>query len=484
MSSKRNDSDALQTRVHARARPFLDLVDELRACGLEKDVPIPQIAVMGDQSSGKSSVLEALSGIAFPRGSGLVTRCPTQVTMSVGRAWRAEVSSPALDEVHTLEDDRKEEIAELIQAMTGKLIANSSGSDFPDWTDQKNFIRIKVTSPDVPDLTIIDLPGIVRTTTGGQDKSVIKTVNAMLNHFLQQPRTCILAVVPANQDLACSEILERAKQVDPDGTRTIGVLTKPDLVDDGAERQVVQVLANVTKPLKHGYFMVKNRSQKDLNEKKSWEEAKEEEALYFKTSPYTQVAPDNLGVGSLAAALTDLLVQNIETALPDITQEVDETLRKAQQDLQKLGEAPPESAQAQRIRFSGVVREIAHEMRTLMMGSDTLDGSSNEKLLCLERRKRKQFVAAVFDTKPGFGGEHDSFKVKVTDVGEGALDDGVAECKVGDVVEQRSWTKKRPITNIGESLVKLVVLAAADAANKSRGAICAVKAETAAFPFQ
>ena len=96
------------------------------------------------------------------------------------------------------------------------------------------------------------------------------------------------------------------------------------------------------------------------------------------------------------------------------------------------------------------MREIAHEIRTLMMGSDTLDGSSTEKLLCLERRKRKQFVAAVFKTKPGFDGEHDSFKIEVTDVGEGDLNEGVVERKVGDVLHDITWKKKKPITSIGE----------------------------------
>jgi ABC-type uncharacterized transport system fused permease/ATPase subunit len=77
-----------------KVRPMLDLVDKLRHIGIEKDLPIPQVAVMGDQSSGKSSVLEAMCGIPFPRGTGLVTRCATQIIMKralLGTEWSAKV---------------------------------------------------------------------------------------------------------------------------------------------------------------------------------------------------------------------------------------------------------------------------------------------------------------------------------------------------------------------------------------------------------
>jgi len=85
----------VSTLLHGKTRSYLDVVDQMRKDGIEQDVPIPQIAVMGDQSSGKSSVLEALSGIPFPRGSGLVTRCVTQIHMSPGPTWRAVVQAPA-----------------------------------------------------------------------------------------------------------------------------------------------------------------------------------------------------------------------------------------------------------------------------------------------------------------------------------------------------------------------------------------------------
>ncbi|CAN0053973.1 unnamed protein product, partial [Laminaria digitata] len=125
---------------------------------------------------------------------------------------------------------------------------------------------ISVQAPGLPDLTLIDLPGIVRTATKGQRSTVMADVNGLIQRFLEQERTIILAVVPANQDVATVDILERAKIVDPEGDRTIGVLTKPDLIGPGNEDEAAAVLKNVRKPLKLGYVMVKCRSQRDIDQ--------------------------------------------------------------------------------------------------------------------------------------------------------------------------------------------------------------------------
>ena len=211
----------------------------------------------------RNTFSEAISGVPFPRGSGLVTRCPTQLIMkksAPGSAWEAHASvswnkaQPESAGVVRTPEELSDVIANLTNALTdGKL--NGFATDC---------IVINVSSPESPDLTIIDLPGIVRTATSGQDIAVISQVNSLIDHFMSQPRTIILAVIPANQDIATIDILERAAKVDPNGTRTIGVLTKPDLIGPGSEDEVVQVLRNVRKPLSLGYIMVKNPSQKEV----------------------------------------------------------------------------------------------------------------------------------------------------------------------------------------------------------------------------
>ncbi|KAJ1487321.1 P-loop containing nucleoside triphosphate hydrolase protein, partial [Baffinella frigidus] len=248
-------------------QPYIDLIDKLRELGIEHDLQggIPQIAVMGDQSSGKSSVLEALSGVQFPRGTGLVTKCATEVRMrscknSELSSYRVSLSwsKPQPEEAGTVVT--REDIEGKIALLTELLLADRGGASALNQV-------VEMVAPDIPDLTIIDLPGMVRTAVDGQDESVIQDVKSLLDRYLKQERTVILAVVPCNVDIATVGIINDARKADPQGQRTIGVLTKPDLIARGEEESVVETLRNVKAPLELGYIMVKNRGQDEINGK-------------------------------------------------------------------------------------------------------------------------------------------------------------------------------------------------------------------------
>ena len=210
-----NDAASLHGEYRNKVRAFMDAMDELRTAGVEKqdDIAIPQIAVMGDQSSGKSSVLEAISGVPFPRGKGLVTKCATQVIMRTapkGSPWSAVTSVRWAD--GTTEHDQQpeeagviaspEEVAGVIERLTQVLLKKSG--------HQKSFsehsIIIKLSSPEHPNLSMVDLPGLVRTVTEDQDDRDIKTVSELITRFMKQERTIILGVIPVNADIATSSI--------------------------------------------------------------------------------------------------------------------------------------------------------------------------------------------------------------------------------------------------------------------------------------
>ena len=398
---------------------------------------------MGDQSSGKSSVLEAISGIPFPRGSGLVTRCATQLSMSKGPDWSAHLQASDNNDpggVITVHD--KASIASHIEALTKDLCA---GATFC----HDKYIEVKIVAPDVPNLTIIDLPGIVRTATEGQSATVIQDVDALLTQYLQQKRTVVLAVIPANVDIATVDILERASKVDPGGARTMGVLTKPDLVDKGAESGVLGVLANRAKPLQHGYVMLKNRSQGDLDGAMTIEQARQAEHDWFAASKYA-CDGNRLGVGALTEALTELLVSQIYSALPDIRQEICVRLETFESDIMKLGTAPPDTPHGCRANAASVVRAWAESMRKVALEADysELDGGDTmrQRLLLYERHARKKFALEVYATQPGFDGEHDRFDVEVTHSIEGR------DAKIGDVLKGRMWKNAKSITQVDEEI--------------------------------
>jgi interferon-induced GTP-binding protein Mx len=135
-----------------------------------------QICVMGDQSSGKSSVLESLSGIPFPRGSGLVTRCPIRLSMkrtAAGTPWAAHAHT-STNPRETLQAGTPAELTAVMERLTDALTKGKGGGHFS--TDS---INVKVTAPDVPDLTVVDLPGIIRTSTAGQDPRMIQQASAV-----------------------------------------------------------------------------------------------------------------------------------------------------------------------------------------------------------------------------------------------------------------------------------------------------------------
>jgi interferon-induced GTP-binding protein Mx1 len=193
---------SLNEAIEKDLKVWLDFLNEIRRIGVDQEFEIPQIAVIGDQSSGKSSLLNSLTGIPFPRGTGLVTRCPTVIAMeniaNNSAEWHAEISvikdsGGVLDIDGTGPVQSREDLAERIANLTDYL-TKSSTNGF-----SRNSIFVKVKASDVPSLILVDLPGIVRTTTVGQNRSVIAEVDGMLDYFMLQPRTIILAVVPANQ---------------------------------------------------------------------------------------------------------------------------------------------------------------------------------------------------------------------------------------------------------------------------------------------
>lgn len=193
---------SLNEAIEKDLKVWLDFLNEIRKIGVDQEFEIPQIAVIGDQSSGKSSLLNSLTGIPFPRGTGLVTRCPTVIAMenvaNNSAEWHAEISvikdsGGVLDIDGTGPVQSREDLAERIANLTGHL-TKSSANGF-----SRHSIFVKVKASDVPSLILVDLPGIVRTTTVGQNRSVIAEVDGMLDYFMLQPRTIILAVVPANQ---------------------------------------------------------------------------------------------------------------------------------------------------------------------------------------------------------------------------------------------------------------------------------------------
>ena len=302
---------------------------------------LPQIAVVGSQSSGKSSVLEALVGKDFlPRGPNIVTRRP--LILQLVRKSPTHAQQMEWGEFLHCPGKRFfdfERIKDEIMSETDRLLgSNKAISDEP--------IRLKIFSPSVLTMTLVDLPGIARVPMGDQPPDIERQLRSLILKYISSPSCIILAVSPANQDLASSDALDVARDADPEGSRTIGVLTKLDIMDRGTD--ALTVLRNEVIPLRLGYVGVVLRSQEDIVQGQSMAAAREAEAGFFqKRSEYATVA-ERCGVSMLAQTLNQILVEAIMEALPALRARVQHNIDIRRRELRFLGDSPPAQTDAAR----------------------------------------------------------------------------------------------------------------------------------------
>ncbi|XP_048014393.1 interferon-induced GTP-binding protein Mx1-like [Megalobrama amblycephala] len=392
-----NERQKMKGEVHSHfedsIRPYIDLIDNLRSVGIDKDVPLPHIVVIGDQSSGKSSVLEALSGVALPRGSGIVTRCPLELRLKKvtgGVCWKAVLSY----------GDKKTEFVDSslvgnhIEAAQNELAGKGVGIC-------DDLITLEVMSPDVCDLTLIDLPGIARVPVKGQPDDIGKQIKSLITKFIEKPETINMVVVPCNIDIATTEALKMAQEVDPDGKRTIAILTKPDLIDRGTERNILDIVQNKVIPLRKGYIMVKCRGQQQINENISLEEAAQMERDFFKMHKDFRclLNEEKATVKCLAAKLTQHLVDHIKKSLPLLNEQI----KKQQCDLRnklKVYEAgPPQDPKGAKQFLIEILTRFNDQIKSLSSGELII----KENLFVQLRAKYKEeWNDKLNDTKTSF----------------------------------------------------------------------------------
>ncbi|KAJ5587953.1 uncharacterized protein N7459_003718 [Penicillium hispanicum] len=309
---------------------------------------LPQIVVVGSQSSGKSSVLENIVGRDFlPRGSGIVTRRPLILQLINIPSERHD--RPETDEVHVphtaasvagqhewaefhhLPGRKFEDFSSVkqeIEAETARIAGSNKGIN-------RQPINLKIFSPHVLNLTLVDLPGLTKVPIGDQPSDIEKQTRTLILEYIAKPNSIILAVSPANVDLVNSEALKLARQVDPMGRRTIGVLSKLDLMDHGTN--AMDILSGRVYPLKLGFIGVVNRSQQDIQSGKSLADALRAEADFFRHHPAYRNMANRCGTQFLAKTLNTTLMSHIRDRLPDIKARLNTLMGQTQQELASYG---------------------------------------------------------------------------------------------------------------------------------------------------
>ncbi|KAI1419456.1 Dynamin central region-domain-containing protein [Xylaria sp. FL1777] len=340
---------------------------------------LPQIVVVGSQSAGKSSVLENIVGRDFlPRGSGIVTRRPLILQLinveedegepDVNAAYRNPTQARRSEwaEFHHIPSRRFTDFADVkreIENETSRVAGSNKGIN-------RQPINLKVYSPHVLNLTLVDLPGLTKVPIGDQPADIEKQTRTLISEYIAKPNSIILAVSPANVDIVNSEALKLARHVDPLGRRTIGVLTKVDLMDHGTN--ALDILSGRVYPLKLGFVGVVNRSQQDIQGNRPMEDALKAESEFFRHHPAYRNIAARCGTQFLAKALNQTLMAHIRERLPDIKARLNTLMGQTQQELASYGD----------MHFSGkehrgsMILQLMTRFATSFISS--IDGTSTE----------------------------------------------------------------------------------------------------------
>ena len=420
---------ALQSKDH---RHLLDSIDKLRSQGGSRYVDLPEIIVCGDQSAGKSSVLEAISGMSFPTKDNLCTRFPTElvlrrdevvtskVSINPGPERSAEESQKLRDFHAVMDPDDGQALGDVIE----KAKASMNLSDVKEFSTDT--LRVELSGPDQPHLTMVDLPGLFR--AGNRDQSVedARIIRRMVKGYMKRPRSIILAVVSAKSDAALQEVTELARKLDPTGDRTLGLITKPDCLDAGSdmESSYLNLARNRYVVFRLGWHVLKNRSFEMRNA--SLAQRNEAEEAFFSKGPWVSLDRNCVGVASLKPRLSKVLVNQILRQLPNLVQDVETGVSECQQKLQQLG-TPRLTAIEQRRYLLQISQEFTRLFRVTVDGvyNDAFFGSSRTKE-GLDKRLRAVVQNTLGDFEESMR-ERGQARVIIESLAEGE------KCKAGQV---------------------------------------------------
>ncbi|KAM4055280.1 dynamin family protein [Hirsutella rhossiliensis] len=391
----------LQSQAH---RHLLDIIDKLRAQGISRYVDLPEIIVTGDQSAGKSSVLEAISGMTFPTKDNLCTRFATELILR--RSPHVNVKVSIVPDADRPEEEQKqlklfEPTIDASDPQLGDVIEEAKevmGLNGPKKVFSDDILRVEMSGPEQPHLTMVDLPGLFEAGNSAQSDEDAELVTDMVMRYLMRPRSIILAVVSAKSDFALQKVTRIARELDPAGVRTLGLITKPDTLDEGSasEAAYVQLAQNRDVKFRLGWHVLKNRDYKMRNATSA--ERDEAEADFLSRAPWTSIDPSHLGVASLKPRLSNVLKDQILLQLPSLLGDVSDGIRTCKEKLDKLGK-PRGSVREQRRYLLHTSQNFSRLMQAAVDGmyNDRFFGSART-----EKGYRRRLRAVVQNTLTDF----------------------------------------------------------------------------------
>ncbi|KAG8948034.1 hypothetical protein FRC04_010076 [Tulasnella sp. 424] len=415
-----------------KRRELLDILKSLHSTGIQNELDLPQIVVIGSQSVGKSSLIESMSGLTLPRDTGTCTRCPMECRLQYGQVWSCKVSlrfhvdrtgrplahvrdvpfGPTLYNAEDVEKIlRRAQRAILRPELDPTLFIDDSDLHVfgVPLTFSGNCVCINVEGPNVPDLYFYDLPGIIANVGDGGNEADIRLVEDLAKSYIKKPNCIVLLVISCETDFE-NQGAGRLVLKDPAlRQRTIGVLTKVDRIEFGGSSKWLRMLRGEDQPLMHGWYCVKQRDLGQLHEGVTWEEARSFEAEFFQTTaPWADLEysqHSRLGSGKLAERLGAILSNLAQQELPGIRKTVNAELTKVNNRLKEL--APPKIADPRRVVIT-LLRDFTKQLSKHIEGippmvnpSDPTDTTATGLLHSLNEAYER-FRVKLHKTAPQF----------------------------------------------------------------------------------
>lgn len=399
MGIRVTDRLELEATFERDIRPMLDLVDKLRAQGVtEENIQLPTIVVVGDQSSGKSSVLESLAGITLPRGQGIATRVPLVLRLqscasASDSIIKMDCGPPYKDEVI----DGEAQIEAAINMATNLLAGTSKGvRDTP--------IQLLIRKPHAPDLTMVDLPGITRVPVHGQPENINEQISSMIMKYIKPEESIILNVLSAQVDFPTCESIRMSQQVDKEGKRTLAVVTKVDKAPEGLVEKVTTDAVNIGL----GYICVRNRT--DSDDSIAIARVREKE-LFESHEALKKLDRTMVGIPALARKLTTIQSEMVRGCMPKILKQVREALVKRMQEHDRL----PKGVDDARAVFFQIHQKLHHTLGEVVRDGNFTEFPEDSHLRFTARchEKFQKFADSLHEAGVKFRDESQTAEIEV-----------------------------------------------------------------------
>ncbi|KAF5586740.1 interferon-induced GTP-binding Mx [Fusarium subglutinans] len=386
------DLNVLSQLNTTETKAIHDICDKLSVCGIKEKVKVPQIVVLGEESSGKSSVLQAISHLRFPTGENGCTRFAIQVMFRQAPETRIDITIIFEDKskkIKTWQHSNFQEdgLAHIIEEAKSIMEFNRVGKGF-----SKDLLRLEIEGPLMYPLSLLDLPGFPNSDKSQENTEILQ---GLLGSHLDNKDNIYLVVVNPNKTIPEQVVLRHSRLFDPHGKQTIPIVTNPDIMRPGSveARSYIRLAMNrqFTNHFGLGWHVLCNKREEEL----SFSRRDETEDQFFKGSSWSCIPPVDRGAANLRKKLSLALYYHMRRTLPLVVEDIDWSLQFRESDMEGLG-SPRSSPEEMRSFLISVASDFQRVVQ------DGIHGRYQDNFFLIQHGEITKLRAQIRDLSQAF----------------------------------------------------------------------------------